>query len=650
MKRRREETGARGQITVFLALSLTLVFALLLGLWESARTQAARLYFTQSVNASMDSLFSQYHRELWERYRLLGLEHYAEEQLGDEWERFLTPYLEAADWYPLKPGEPEILEKKLLTDLNGELFEQEVLAYMPYGLLEAVWDERTAETMLTQIREAAALDRVSDLYEGHTRDAVRLEQAIERITEALSEQKEAYEEALSAGRAYEGNRLIRRLRALSETLAVLPGRVADYEKQADRLSEALDASERRYETEKADLSAGVREAMEQEILCYRAYTEEDGQRRAELAAIPQRAEENRRFLDDMIAEAEEIQAYIDAWEPEDEDDELDEAALWEPFLERLQRYDLIAFGGPAGVADPEKEGFLEAVGDLMKGNILELLLPEGVSVSKETLSLPLRPSESCFSGEARALSKLTDRVLMGEYMLKTMDCFLEEDPAESGGQRSGHAELEYVLNGRETDYENLSDTVAGLLALREGLNLIYLFSDGEKRAEARELAFLITGAAGFTPLIAVMSFLILGVWAFGQALCDLRDLLAGKRVLLLHDADSFYLSLSGLLAIGQSGGALSEQGEGERGLSYREYLRILLFWNQSSLYEYRTMDMIQMNVRSRQEDFLLNRCIYALEIGAEADTKHVLASMGMLRNFLPQTDAYRIRTETFYSY
>ena len=65
------------EISVFLALTVSLVFALLLAVLESARTEGARLYLTIAANSSVDSLFSQYHRQLWEQYRLLGLEHYS---------------------------------------------------------------------------------------------------------------------------------------------------------------------------------------------------------------------------------------------------------------------------------------------------------------------------------------------------------------------------------------------------------------------------------------------------------------------------------------------------------------------------------------------------------------------------------------------
>ena len=63
----------RGEITVFLSLILICVCGLVCGLLESARTAAARCYLQTAAFSAMDSLFSQYHRTLWEEYRIFGL-------------------------------------------------------------------------------------------------------------------------------------------------------------------------------------------------------------------------------------------------------------------------------------------------------------------------------------------------------------------------------------------------------------------------------------------------------------------------------------------------------------------------------------------------------------------------------------------------
>ena len=73
-----------GQVTVFLSLILICVCGLICGLLESARTAGARCYLQTAAGSSMDSLFSQYHRKLWEEYRIFGLEHFEQETAAEE--------------------------------------------------------------------------------------------------------------------------------------------------------------------------------------------------------------------------------------------------------------------------------------------------------------------------------------------------------------------------------------------------------------------------------------------------------------------------------------------------------------------------------------------------------------------------------------
>ena len=56
----------RGEITVFLSLTLVCILSLFMGLLESARTAGARLYLTMAANSAMASVMSQYNRNLWD--------------------------------------------------------------------------------------------------------------------------------------------------------------------------------------------------------------------------------------------------------------------------------------------------------------------------------------------------------------------------------------------------------------------------------------------------------------------------------------------------------------------------------------------------------------------------------------------------------
>ena len=74
----------RGEVTVFLTMILVSIMTLLLVVVESARETGARLYLRMAADSSMDSVMAQYHRGLWENYRILGLETGEKERLEQE--------------------------------------------------------------------------------------------------------------------------------------------------------------------------------------------------------------------------------------------------------------------------------------------------------------------------------------------------------------------------------------------------------------------------------------------------------------------------------------------------------------------------------------------------------------------------------------
>ena len=92
----------RGEITVFLSLTLICVLSLVLGLVESARTAGARLYLRMASDSAVSSVMSYYNRNLWDRYQLLFLEYESEEAIKETFGRYLDFYLEQANMYPAR--------------------------------------------------------------------------------------------------------------------------------------------------------------------------------------------------------------------------------------------------------------------------------------------------------------------------------------------------------------------------------------------------------------------------------------------------------------------------------------------------------------------------------------------------------------------
>ena len=71
-----------------------------------------------------------------------------------------------------------------------------------------------------------------------------------------------------------------------------------------------------------------------------------------------------------------------------------------------------------------------------------------------------------------------------------------------------------------------------------------------------------------------MAFFIMSVWALGQAFCDVKALLNGKKVRLMHTRETFDLSLEGLFRPRRRQGSLKARETEIRGLSYVDYLRL----------------------------------------------------------------------------
>lgn len=631
----------KGEVTVFLAMILVMLMTFLLVMAESARTAGERLYLRMAVDSSMDSLMAQYHRKLWQKYRILGLEADSKAVLEEELKGFLEPYMQAENWYPLKVEDADVKDMAALTEGKGSCMEREILDYMKYGLVGVLWDAMTegeAKEALEGIKNASSVDHVSDLYEEHGKEAVALEKALEKLNEKLEQQKKDWEEGLSCLDHLNGEGMIKKCKAVIRSLQTVPGLVESYEKQADRLERALNESRGTFEAEE-DLKSTSRQMLDDQIRSYETYISQDGERRGQIRSLTEKSQENIRFMELLIEEAEDVIQYIDDWEPSDEEDELDEEELWEPVISHMAGYPALSLGVSFGVKDKEKEGWLERIKSMTGKGILKLVLPEGSEVSGGKPGLSQAPSASSRTGAEHftGMSSLMDRLLIAEYGVRYFPHFQKQ--MENGDIY----EMEYILYGKKTDRENLEASVLRLVSVRQGLNLVHILSDAGKRQEAETLAAAITGGMGLLPLTAVVTFFVMGIWALAEAFVDVHCLLDGGKIPLVKTGSDWNLSLEGVLKIGAEGklpdlresgiAGNNENGDGsgsgnKKGLDLTGYLRLFLFVSYGSEPLFRMMDMMQMNIRKEQPDFLLKKCVCMVDAETGFCGKPVFFSAG----------------------
>lgn len=202
--------------------------------------------------------------------------------------------------------------------------------------------------------------------------------------------------------------------------------------------------------------------------------------------------------------------------------------------------------------------------------------------------------------------ELIEQYLFLEYLLKYMGCYGDEDESNALLYQ-----LEYILIGKNSDLENLKSLVNRLMAIREAANASYIFSDQEKCAEAELAALLISSLVQLPELAEVLKPVLLLAWSFAESLHDMEVLLQGGKIPLMKDKNSWYYSLENALTGFQKS---SYQVEGT-GLTYKDYLRIMMMFTESETLTKRAMDLIEADIRKTpgNENFRLDACYVKLE-------------------------------------
>ena len=242
--------------------------------------------------------------------------------------------------------------------------------------------------------------------------------------------------------------------------------------------------------------------------------------------------------------------------------------------------------------------------------IISRLVTEGAAVSDKRLELSDLASHRRLNAGAGVVrpdsnpdSRLND-LLFDQYLKWKMSCYTNDLSHSSCSY-----ELEYILNGKNTDQANLRDTVFKLFSIREAADTMAVFKDSGKKGQCKTLAALIALLLMSPEIVDPLTDMLLFTWGFAESVVDMRILLKGGKVPLMKDGSQFILSnivqLVTFLAIPVSAGS------GNTGLSYEDYLTILLALENRDKKVMRAMDVIEMHMRTTDGNrgFRMDGCI-----------------------------------------
>ena len=623
-----------GSVTVFLALVITCSSALICALTESARTAGARFYVRTMADSAIDSLFSQYHPQLWECYRLLAYAYRGDGTCAQEMQNFMKPYVEDCGWYAVSAPEVSPVRKTFLTDGGGVWFEQEILDYMKYGWINIQLTPESAEKLWKDLKEAQTMNSILKDYGGESRQAAAMEKALSGIEGNLKEQAQLKQKARTQLVDGDNTSFQQTASEMEVKVRALPGLIDVFDKKADRFAARMNELEAKHAAEMETLKPENREIIENQISEYHQYTDANGIRRLKIDALDDNNTNELSTISSVRNFADETEAYIEEHEDDDDDEDddgedLDEDALW---IRVAYAWDDVAVpqsDEKTGIADEKTEKKLESLLDIVNSGFLGLVVPEDRKVSERRLETALLPSKtSVTERDSTLLRDLMSAAAVDAYAGKFLTSF-----TDNADQRPLLYELEYAVAGKDSDKDNLSSALRQILVIREALNFMYIMTDAEKYKASRDLAAAITAGGASPALTALIQCLVVSVWALLESILDLRLLLQGKKAALFKTKEDWMLNnVMDIFSFMESREDSDKHlKEARTGITYEAYLQMLLFVKTPAERDYRIMDVLQTNIRQDDDSFLMKDCLYGLHAEVECSSRHIFTLLGISR-------------------
>lgn len=602
--------GKSGQITVFLSMILLCMVSLLLGLAESARIAGVRYRFQVALNSSISSIMSQYHRELWDEYQIFLLDQ-TKEEICEEIKQYMNAY-------GFETAEIQYKSGVQATDQGAQWVEEEIMDYMKYGIWTMEFDEKEVEEIGKALSGAGELADASERFSSCTKEALRLEKIVRKLADSIEKQNRHGEEVSHGIVAQSKEQISYAVEEYQKENKKIQKNVKEYEKIAAIMREKMKHIKIENEKRKEDMDAEICQIVELEEERYDTYIAVDGERYREIQGMGALSQKNEEILS-MVKEC-----ALQAEEDPKEDDN-----TWQDVETSMDGYEKILTVLKKTEGEEEKVNLLENLKEWMEGDILTLLLEDESVISKGKMQGKDLPSgnisERTGKLEKRMLSAIQWNAYIKEYFQDFRSLYIEKEQITGGLETNKDLtyEAEYILSGYSSDRENLRDSVKKILAVRTGLNLLYLYTDNEKRGEADQLAMAIMGSSGLAPFAPVLTFFILSVWSMAEGMVDVKGLLNGEKIPLWKSRDEWKLDLEDMLNMAkQKKWREEKEKENTEGMEYGTYLRLLLLFQDNTEKTYRVLDLMQNKIRKKQTGFTIGDTYYCIEIDAKYRERH----------------------------
>lgn len=663
-----------GSISIYFVFAIILIISVIMSVTEIARMNCQKLYLQIATDSGLDSMASLYHRDLYEYYNLYGVEYRTKELLESEYLSYIEPYISDGDgyinnWYVANIDE-ENIDLEFRTLIEETYLEKEILNYMKFKLLgnaieflgeEFTLDEEskfeilahTAKAAFEETEKGSIYGEVHDRYFDFSRDIMELENYAKKIEDYVDKVNTRINNVKSmstGGSLNNGKSALAKFDSLNDAINNLKSALTNFRSKMGNFREKVNANKSNYEAdkeaEKYNFTEEVCEFIESEFSQFLSYVDADSpmnkavERGFERSNFLQSVVANdRTLINEYVVSIEQITLEIESERKkrgEDHDSDLIRAlieekkdtmdALSECLKELKQSYkeqkvEPIAIPTSTRNHD-EEENLLHKLIGFKNGILLNLVLESDAveNLSKENVVV----NAFDIMSENNAVS--VDKVILGEYELDKFNYFNKDKNDEITMSGSTAYEVERLISGKKSDYDNLSSVINKILLIRIAMNVLYIYTHPEKRDMVRQ--FTMSLFAGFSILLAEAMFLVvLTAWGTAQAIADVKKLLSNKRVSFMHTDSTWTVSLNGMLDVARgSVGSVEEEDDSGFAFNYKDYLRLLLMLEKQSKINGRMVGIIENNIKHTQSSFDFEKLIYSFDVSNTFVSSHMFTN------------------------
>lgn len=205
---------------------------------------------------------------------------------------------------------------------------------------------------------------------------------------------------------------------------------------------------------------------------------------------------------------------------------------------------------------------------------------------------------------------IDDELLFGQYLMNYYGNYTQVKE-----QGLLQYQVEYILYGHDSDAQNLQAMVRRLLAMRAVSDFLTLNSaESDKKAEVMAICEVLCALILMPQLSQALAYIVLGIWAYIEAVADVKGLLAGYRIPLIKQKGQWSTQLWDIFRLTSIESIAPNQCN--TGLSYEDHLRVFLAMMDRQDKLLRSLDIVEMDIRKTpgNEHFRIDQCISFLQV------------------------------------